>query len=407
MNMFYLTLAWHYLWSKNRDTSITTMMRVCFLGISLGTLALTLTLCIMQGFEHATQQKLQSISPAIIIRAAEEPLIIDALQKIVKQDFPEIAASAPNMQQFVMIQDPQAKALSTIATLKAIDPDQEEQVTNLQAKLLHPLHKKLAELVFDNRVLIGSKLAEQLGIKTGGTFTIWYMPDHQNKKNLEKTTLVVSGIFKTGLEEYDANLIISHLDLAQELFPDQTIDELGIRIKNNSNITTVTKALKTRLHTLEVLSWHELYPALVSALKLEKYVMFFIIMLIVLVASMNTISLIFMQITQKRRDIAILQAYGMPDKAIRATFFCIGLLIGICGALTGLGTALLLGLIIQHFPFINLPDVYYSSYLPISLDPTLFLIVFITALVLTSISTFIPLKDIKRINIANVLRFEG
>ena len=361
----------------------------------------------MQGFEHATQQKLQSISPAIIIRAAEEPLIIDALQKIVKQDFPEIAASAPNMQQFVMIQDPQAKALSTIATLKAIDPDQEEQVTNLQAKLLHPLHKKLAELVFDNRVLIGSKLAEQLGIKTGGTFTIWYMPDHQNKKNLEKTTLVVSGIFKTGLEEYDANLIISHLDLAQELFPDQTIDELGIRIKNNSNITTVTKALKTRLHTLEVLSWHELYPALVSALKLEKYVMFFIIMLIVLVASMNTISLIFMQITQKRRDIAILQAYGMPDKAIRATFFCIGLLIGICGALTGLGTALLLGLIIQHFPFINLPDVYYSSYLPISLDPTLFLIVFITALALTSIATLIPLKGIKRINIANILRFEG
>lgn len=407
MNIFYLTLAWRYLWSKNRDTSITTMIRICFLGITLGTLALTLTLCIMQGFEHATQQKLQSISPSILIHAAKEPLEIDALQKILHNEFPEVTASAPNMQQFVMIQDSHVKALSSIATLKAIDPHQEPFVTAIATMLVNPPDKKLEHLVFDNRVLIGTKLAEQLHIKPGNTFTIWYLPDQSNKNQLQKIALVVSGIFRTGLEEYDANLIISHLDLAQELFPNQTIDELGIRIKNNSNITTVTKALKKRLHTLEVLSWHELYPALVSALKLEKYVMFFIIMLIVLVASMNTISLIFMQITQKRRDIAILQAYGMSDKAIRATFFCIGFFIGLLGAISGLIAALIIGILIQKFPFINLPDVYYSAHLPISLDPTLFLIVFVTALILTSIATLIPLRDIKRINIAHILRFEG
>jgi len=306
-----------------------------------------------------------------------------------------------------MIQDSNVKTLSSVATLKAIDPAQEQHVTALSSMLINPQKTSLDKLVYDNRVLIGTKMAEQLKIKPGNTFTIWFAPDQSDLTHLQKTALVVAGIFRTGLEEYDANLIIAHLDFAQELFPDEPIDELGIQVQKNSDITSITQQLKKRFDTLEVLSWHELYPALVSALKLEKYVMFFIIMLIVLVASMNSISLIFMQITQKRRDIAILQAYGMQDRHIRATFFCIGLLIGLCGAIAGLGTALLLGLIIQHFPFINLPDVYYSTYLPISLDPTLFLIVFITALVLTSISTFIPLKDIKRINIANVLRFEG
>ena len=100
---FYLTLAWRYLWSKNRDTSITTMVRICFLGIFLGTLALTLVLCVMQGFERTTQEKLQSISPAIMIRSADEAIDSKVIQHILTTEYPEIQASAPNIQQFVMI----------------------------------------------------------------------------------------------------------------------------------------------------------------------------------------------------------------------------------------------------------------------------------------------------------------
>ena len=405
--IFYLTLAWRYLWSKNRDTSITTMVRICFLGIFLGTLALTLVLCVMQGFERTTQEKLQSISPTIMIRSADEAIDSKVIQHILTNEYPEIQAHAPNIQQFVMIQDPKAKALSTVATIKAIDPIQESHISALETMIINPKNKKLHELVYDNRVLIGAKLAEQLALTPGSTMTIWYAPDNQDSNHLQKISVVINGIFRTGLEEYDLNLIFTHIDFAQELFPQQPIDEIGIKLKPNANIAHVTNRLKEQFDTQEVVSWQDLYPALVSALKLEKYVMFFIIMLITLVASMNIISLIFMQITQKRRDIAILRIYGMTNAQIRATFFCIGLCIGISGALCGLVTALIIGLILHHYPFISLPDIYYTTYLPISLDPVLFFIVFVTVLIITGIATLIPLKDIARINIADVLRFEG
>jgi lipoprotein-releasing system permease protein len=376
------------------------------LGIFLGTVALTLVLCVMQGFEQTTQEKLQSISPTIMIRARSESINSQIILNILAREFPEIQASAQNMQQFVMIQDPHAKALSTVATLKAIDPAQEARVTALQSMIIMPKNMALTELVYDNRVLIGTKLAQQLNLKPGNTMTLWYTADDQHA-TLQKASVAISGIFKTGLEEYDLNMIFTNLTFAQELFPDESIDEIGIKLKPAAAVAIVTQKLKKRFNMLEVVSWHELYPALVSALKLEKYAMFFIIMLITLVASMNIISLIFMQITQKRRDIAILQTYGMKNTHIRALFFCIGLFIGLGGALSGLAVAGIIGTLLYTYPCISLPDIYYTTHLPIILNPFLFIIVFITVLVITIIATIIPLKDISRINIAHILRFDG
>jgi len=403
---FYFTLAWRYLWSKNRDTSITTMVRICFLGIFLGTLALTLVLCVMQGFEHSTREKLQSINPTLLIRTKDIPLDIVTIQNTLAQ-LPAIHASAPNIQQFVMVQDRRAKTLSTIATFKAIDPAQESRVSALARMIIQPPNIPLEKLIYENRVLIGHKLAQQLDCTVGDAITIWYAPDQNNTTKLEKMALIVNGIFRTGLEEYDLNLIVADLAFAQELFSEQEIDEIGITLKPTAPVEKIVQELKEHFFEYDVLSWYELYPALVGALKLEKYALFFIIMLITLVASMNIISLIFMQITQKRRDIAILQTYGMTSTTIRKVFFCIGLYIGLAGALCGLVAAYLIGLILYHFPFISLPDVYYTSHLPIVLDPSLFGIVFACVMMIIIIATSIPLRDIARIPIAHILRFEG
>jgi len=424
----YITLAWRYLWSPNRDSSITSMVRICFISIFLGTLSLTLTLCIMRGFEQATEQKLQSISPSIMIRPAQDDIDTEKIQEILTREYPDILASAPNMQQFVMVQDPHAKALSTIATLKAIDPAREAQVTKLESMILESTiivpcasrHAQAAQdelaksggtslesLVYDNRVIIGSKLAKQLERTCGDTITLWYSPNPGDATTLKKTTVVISGIFSTGIEEYDLNLIIANLEFAQELYPDQPIDEIGIKLTPRAHTARVTQKLKDQFDTLEVVSWTDLYPALVAALKLEKYAMFFVILLITLVACMNMMALLFMQITQKHHDIAILQACGYTPRHVRTTFFCMGGSLALVSACSGLVSALLVGILLQRFPFITLPDVYYTTQLPIALEPWIFVSVFCTVIVLTLIALMVPLKSLGRITIAHVLRFEG
>ena len=134
--------------------------------------------------------------------------------------------------------------------------------------------------------------------------------------------------------------------------------------------------------------------------------MFFILALISLVASMNMISLLFMQIQQKRRDIAIFKAMGMSDNCIRSIFLHLGIGITLSASAIGLGIAALAGYLLEKYPFIELPDVYYVSYLPARMEPEIFFVVFIATMLLGFLATWIPSRRSKQIEIAQVLRQE-
>ena len=403
MKNFSFMLALRYLWSANRDPSIATMMRICFLGIFLGTLAITLVFCIMHGFENATKEKLQSIHPMIMIRS-EDPMDYEKIDTVLKKEFPEIIASAPSYQQYVSIKIGNQQNLNNVILLKGIDPTKEGAISALEQKIIDPENESFNTTLKENQIIIGKKLAEQLNVDVGDPLEILYLSKNKNK--LSEETFTIGGIFYAGIEDADLSLGIVSLKTFEELFPQQGISEIGLKLKNASYEHKIVEQLRDRLD-LDVVSWHELYPAIVSALKLEKYAMFFVLVLITLVASMNIISLLFMQITQKRNNIAMLQANGLPFNDIRSIFLLIGLYIGISSSTLGLVVAFVIGIILKTFPFIELPDVYYTAHLPIVLEPSTFIMVFISVMILVFIATLIPLRNLKKINIADVLRFEG
>ncbi|NDC43116.1 MAG: ABC transporter permease [Chitinophagia bacterium] len=175
---------------------------------------------------------------------------------------------------------------------------------------------------------------------------------------------------------------------------------------HDNGITQVRATLAAVSPDFVVRSWQELYPALVASLKLEKYVMFLVIALITLVASMNMVSLLFMQIQQKRRDIAIFQAMGMPHTMIREIFLYIGLFITLIASTLGLLAAGIVGTLLERYPCIQLPDVYYISYLPARLDAEIFIMVFVVTLLIGFVATWLPAYRTRSIKIAQVLREE-
>ncbi len=415
-------LSSKYLKFKKKDRNIALMIKVCFLGIFIGTFSLMLTLIIMNGFEKTIHDKMQGINSQVIIYAPGNKLDYENMKNALLDEFDEIeAVSGSSLHQVLINQN----KTQSILFLKGIDPESEGNVTNITEKITFPLTSKenqqnlLPKLLANNEIIIGYKTAQNLNLKVGDQINLLIPEPASDKKIfLNKKNVKVSGIFKIGLEEYDNNFAFCSLDLMHNLFKEKKgVDQISLKLKQESvrpsfssffqdKEELIIKNLQNRLPMLTVCSWKDLYPALVSSLKLEKYVMFFILALITLVSCMTMVSLLFMYIQQKRRDIAILKSMGLSNKKIRSIFLRIGLTITFWASSSGLGLAALAGFLLEKYPFIQLPDVYYVSYLPARMDLEIFIVVFVATMLLGFFATWIPAQRTKRINIAQVLRQE-
>lgn len=402
-------LAWRYLLQSAYEKSSSIMVKVCFLSIFIGSFALGLVMAVMQGFEVVTHEKMQGIHAQAIIQAHnDESLDLNALNKLLNEEFPDVIGATPSSTEHAIIVNPNYDTMPTMIMLKGINPVQESKVTSLEHALLNKT-VLLHQLLQENGLIIGINLAENLNIKPGDRVELYFTDEINPQKKsikLNKTKAMISGIFKTGIEEFDAGFAFCNLNFLHSLFPNIGINQLHLKFNPDAMESDLIAALQKRLN-ISVYSWKDMYPALVSGLRLEKYVMFIILVLIMIVASMNMISLLFMQIIYKRPDIAILQAMGCPIKQIQKIFFLIGSLIAGCATFVGLVTAYIVSILLETYPFIRLPDVYYVSYLPAKTNLVLLCIIFLVIMIINSCALFIPLAKTRSIRIADILRHEG
>lgn len=412
MKKYALFLGWRYALGSRHERSISTMIAICFLGIFIGSFALALVASVMNGFEYVTHKKMQSIHSQIIMHADGQQLDPEKIGAVLQQEFPQVKSFSPRAEGHALIQDQETEDLHNIVVVKGIDPIREPTISSLEEKLTPKGKEKqtLTAVLSENNILVGKKLAHYADIYLNQPITLFIAPERSEirgkKIKFKDKKAMVSATFKTGIDEFDAGVIFCSLDFFKKLFPESGVTQIGMQLHDDANQGKTIEALRKRFG-LSVYSWKDLYPALVSALKLEKYAMFFILALITLVASMNIISLMFMQIARKRADIAILKAMGMPDADISYTFLCIGMLVAFFGSIFGLLFAFGAGWILETYPFINLPDAYYVSHLPSRMTVPIFLTVFIVVMILSFFSTWFSARRTRKINVSQVLRFEG
>lgn len=411
MNSLPFLLAWRYLLGSQKEKSISTMVVICFLGIIIGSFALALVASVMSGFEKATHEQMQGIHSQLIVHAQGNPIRVDKIVNVIQQEFPAVTAMSASGSGQAIIQNQDTEEVFNVVLVKGIDPIHEPTITNLATKIIATNQKEssLPSLLAGNTVIVGSKLAELIDVKPGQSINVLVTADSSSQgKHIELTSkkATVTGTFKIGVDEFDMGCIFCSLDFLQKLFPDSSPTHIGLQLAPSADEAIIAQQLSQRLG-LTVESWKDLYPALVSALKLEKYAMFFILALITLVASMNIISLMFMHITRKRADIAILKTMGMTNASLSFTFLLIGMIIALIGSIIGLVLAFGVGLILQHYPFITLPDIYYTTHLPIHMSIGIFLTVFLVVMGLSFLSTWLSTRRTHNINISQVLRSEG
>lgn len=399
-----LLLAWRYL-TGARKTTIGTMLLISFLSIFLSTSALTLVTFIMEGFEQKTHTTLKGMHADLVMRAAGQQIDFKAVEKVLHDEFPEVTAASPSDTHQGLVQIERTDATEVIM-LRGIDPHTEQQTSSLGSMILTHEKNLITLLKKPQTALIGYKLAQQLSIKKNGSMKVLVADEqtlHKNTVTFNPHTFFVTGIFKTGIEELDSNLVITSLSSLANILPESGPTTIHLNYKAGVPEKSLLKKLEQRFN-LKVFAWKDLYPALVEALALEKHTMIIVLALMVLIASMSIIALLFMVITAKRTDQAILRAMGFSGRSCYGIFIIIGLAVSLSACIAGLLTALGIGLLLQRYPLITLPDAYFVSQLPIVIQPSVFAGMLLFIFTVSLLASYLAVKKQKHLSIAELLR---
>jgi lipoprotein-releasing system permease protein len=401
-NIFYF--AKKFTKSEYQHASVKIMIKICQTAIVIATCALALIFSIMSGFEEATYKKMQSIYPDMIINCDQPDFDSESFETIASSHTEFIKNYSQQKINQILFSPENNDENPLMVIIKGVNPLQESLVSNIETKIIST-EKKLSDILEKNKILIGSKLAKNLDLKIGDTVYLSTLSINSFCGiTLNQNTAIINGFFKTGIEDFDVTLLYCNQDLYNEIFPDSDITHIHIRLTDKKFEQNLKNILSKQMH-LDIYSWKDLYPSLLSALKLEKWVMFLILILIICVACMNIISVIFMYITQKQRDIAILLCMGMNRKKIQYIFIVFSQIITIPAAILGLIIATIIGIFLQNYPLIKLPDnIYDTDYLPIKLELHIFCVILIVIIFISLIASWYATKNIKKLKIVELLK---
>ncbi len=403
-----LTLSWflarRFLRASTHDSTLSLMALICWISIFIGTASLAIVAAVMTGMETVTHEKMQGIHSDLTISAPGQLLDYSKLQPLLEKTS-GLKAFTPRSSTNVIIN---SKPMN-VALLMGIDPARETLVSKLPQFITQPNKQSFISLLNGPAIIIGQNLAQALRVNVGDTLELIYTENTQLDEPLdfERVNVTIAGIFKIGIEEFDAYLLFCNLAFFQSLFANEGVTEVGIKLTSFQQEQSVIQELQKAVPSLSVYSWKALYPALISSLALEKYAMFFVLMLIVLVASMSMLSLLFMLITQKKVTIAIAQATGISLKTIMHAFILFGLCVAISAGATGISFAYIISYLLEHYIHIELPDVYYVSHIPAHMNISIALTVMAVVILLTLAAVFLPIQRMKQFHIADILRLSG
>jgi lipoprotein-releasing system permease protein len=260
-------------------------------------------------------------------------------------------------------------------------------------------------------VVIGRELAKTLHVYVGEEVTLVSPLGDLGPMGVlpRMKKFRVAAIFYSGMYEYDASHVYIEIDVAQDYFdiPGKVhaVDLRTDNVQTTDRITPIVRDAVARPE-LRVRDWREINRNLFSALKLERFAMFLILSIAIMVASFCIVCTLLLMVTEKGKEIAILKAMGASDTAILRTFIGEGLIIGAIGTVFGVTMALALCLGLKWFGLPLNPEVYYIDRLPINVDAVDFVLVTIAALTICTLSTIYPAKAASRIRPVDGLRYE-
>ena len=408
-----LAIGLRYIRAKRRNSFISFISLASMLGIALGVVALIATISVMNGFEQELRARiLGMVSHATISGAGQSLRDWPAAVAVAEQD-ERVLGAAPYIEREALLNG----ARNQGAQLRGIVPALEPNVSELADKMKEGSLDALKPGEFG--IVLGKELATWLGVDLGDPVTV-LVPEARSTPigvlpQMKRFTVV--GVFEAGMQEYDLQLAVVHIEDAQKLLRmGEGVSGVRLKLRDMFQAWDVARDLADRMGDFyRVRDWSRDHANFFRAIRMEKTVMFVILSLIVAVAAFNLVSSLVMLVTDKQADIAILRTLGLSPRSVMGVFVVQGSLIGVVGIVLGLVGGILLTLNLHHvvsfleatLGFELMPaDVYYITGVPTELRSDDVTTIALVAFVLCMLATIYPAWRASRTDPAMALRYE-
>jgi lipoprotein-releasing system permease protein len=408
-------VAKRYFRSKRRTGFISLINYFSIAGIAIGVAALIIVLSIMNGFENEVRSRIIGFDAHVRFRGLLYRPVSGADSIVVQlKTIKHVKVVSPYVFNKAFISH--ASGQDGIL-IKGVDPATVSDVTDLTRNIIY------GQLDFgmgaDTEgkelpgIVLGKSLALRMDLDLNDKIWAASLANIKSTYGLMPTPYVVpfrvTGYFETGLHDYDDTFALISLSSAQKLFQmGEQITGCEIKLDDMKYAEIVKQDIANRWGYKYVAeTWFERNRNLFSWMKIEKWMMFIVLSLIIIVAAFNIISTLIMVVMDKKRDIGIMKSMGASSKGIMKIFVFQGIISGLIGAVLGS----LLGFVLcwsqLHYKWLSLPsDIYFVNALPIEMQALDFMLIFIAAIGLSFVATLFPARKAAQLDPVEAIRYE-
>ncbi|HNV24120.1 MAG TPA: ABC transporter permease, partial [Candidatus Omnitrophota bacterium] len=354
-------ISYRYMTAK-KDGFLSFLNFISIAGVAIGVMSLIVVTGVMTGFGNNLREKIIGTMPHVLI---DKEVGIKEYKQIIPEieNIKGVSAASPYIQGNIFVEQ---DGHSLGVMIRGIDPQKESKITKVNQYLKEGRMQDLKS----ETIVIGSELARYFGYTLGDTMTLISPGSGIAGKGWRYKVKIV-GIFNTGMADYDMNLVIVSLSQAQKIFDleENIATGIGVRLQNIYDAKEIKNKIYSFLgYSYSVRTWIDMNRNLFEALFLEKWGLFIVLTLMVLVASFNIISTLIVTVTSKIHDIGILKSLGVTNKSIRRIFTKQGIYIGCVGVFWGLILGLAVSFILRTY--VKVPkEIYSIDRVPVELQP--------------------------------------
>ncbi len=384
------------------------------LGVAIGVMALIVVLSVMNGFEKELRDRILGMTAhASIVEPGRALRNWKSLEDTLKQQ-PHVLGTAPFVRTQAMLTNGQSVQG---ALIRGVLPEKESEVSEVADKMEQGQLTDLKPGSFN--LVLGYALANTLRANVGDKVTIIAPQPNSTPAGIvpRLKRFTVAGIFKVGMNEYDSQMAIIHIEDAKKLFKiKEGVSGIRLKLDDMFNAPAISRDIVKQLPgRYGVVDWTQYHKNFFAAIKLEQMVMFVILTLIIAVAAFNIVSTLVMVVTDKQADVAILRTLGVTPRSIMWIFVVQGVIIGLIGTFLGIIGGVVLALNIKNVvPWIEDtfntiimdPAVYVISGVPSDLQWDEVFKIGLVAFILCLLATIYPAWKAAKTQPAEALRYE-